>query len=341
MNTSDTAPAPHERLVVATDYAEEEEPPNIAPLISIMTPCFNEEDNVEVLYERVKTALSTLPRYRYEHLFIDNASTDNTVARIKAIAAKDRNVKLIVNCRNFGHLRSPLHAFFQTRGDAVIAMASDLQDPPELIPEFIAKWEEGFKVVIGVKPRSRETFLMFSLRKLYYKGVGKISDVPLINNFTGFGLYDREVVEAIRATNDRYPYFRGLIADFGYPRAEIQFIQPRRTHGITKNNFYSLYDIAMLGITSHSKVPLRLAAMAGFFLGFVSLLIALGYLIAKLLLWDSFSLGMAPLVIGVFFFASVQLFFIGILGEYIGAIHTQVTKRPLVIERERVNFEND
>ena len=291
-----------------------------------------------MLYERVKVALSTLPKYRYEHLFIDNASTDGTVTRIKAIAAKDRNVKLIVNCRNFGHLRSPLHAFFQAGGDAVIAMASDLQDPPELIPEFIAKWEEGFKVVIGVKPRSRETLLMFSIRKLYYKGIGKISDVPLIDNFTGFGLYDREVVEEVRATGDRYPYFRGLIADLGYPRAEIPFVQPQRVRGITKNNFYSLYDIAMLGITSHSKVPLRLATMAGFLLGFISLLIAMGYLLAKLLFWDNFTFGMAPLVIGLFFFASVQLFFTGILGEYIGAIHTQVTKRPLVIEKERINF---
>ncbi|MFZ2267943.1 MAG: glycosyltransferase family 2 protein [Azonexus sp.] len=311
------------------------------PLISVMTPCFNEEENVGPLYERIKAAFSKLPEYRYEHLFIDNASSDRTVERIKALASEDKNVKLIVNCRNFGHIRSPLHAFFQTTGDAVIVMVSDLQDPPELIPEFVKKWAEGFKIVIGVKPESQESPLMFLVRKLYYKGVGKISDVPLINNFTGFGLYDREVVEAVRATGDRYPYFRGLIADLGYPRAEIPFVQPQRVHGITKNNFYSLYDTAMLGITSHSKVPLRLATMAGFFLGFVSLLIAMGYLVAKLLLWDNFTLGMAPLVIGVFFFASVQLFFIGILGEYIGAIHTQVTKRPLVIEQERVNFNDD
>lgn len=309
-------------------------------LISVMTPCFNEEDNVEPLYERIKAAFATLPQYRYEHVFIDNASTDGTVERIKALAAADPNVKLIVNARNFGHIRSPLHAFFQTSGDAVIVMVSDLQDPPELIPEFVAKWEEGFKVVIGVKPRSRETPLMFLLRRLYYKGVGKISDVPLIDNFTGFGLYDREVVEVVRATGDRYPYFRGLIADLGYARAEIPFVQPRRLRGITKSNFYSLYDTAMLGITSHSKVPLRLATMAGFFLGFVSLFIAFGYLVAKLAFWDNFALGMAPLVIGMFFLGSVQLFFIGILGEYIGAIHTQVTKRPLVIEKERVNFDD-
>lgn len=308
-------------------------------LISVMTPCFNEVENVEPLYERIKAAFEKLPQYRYEHIFIDNASTDGTVDRIKAIAAQDANIKLIVNARNFGHIRSPLHAFLQTNGDAVIVMVSDLQDPPELIPEFIAKWEQGFKVVIGVKPKSRETPLMFFLRKLYYKGIGMISDVPLIENFTGFGLYDREVVEEVRATGDRYPYFRGLIADLGYPRAEIPFVQPRRERGITKSNFYSLYDTAMLGITSHSKVPLRLATMAGFFLGFVSLFIALAYLVAKLLFWDNFAMGTAPVIIGIFFLGSVQLFFIGILGEYIGAIHTQVTKRPLVIENERVNFD--
>lgn len=308
-------------------------------LISVVTPCFNEEGNVEPLYERIKAAFAALPQYRFEHLFIDNASTDRTVERIKSIAARDRNVKLIVNCRNYGHIRSPLHAFFQAGGDAVIVMVSDLQDPPELIPEFIARWEQGFKVVTGIKPKSRESALMFLMRRLYYKTIGRISDVPLIENFTGFGLYDREVVEAVRDTGDRYPYFRGLIADLGYSRAEVPFVQPQRAHGVTKNNFYSLYDTAMLGITSHSKVPLRLAAMAGFGLSLLSLLAALGYLVAKLLYWESFSLGMAPILIGLFFFASVQLFFIGILGEYIGAIHTQVHKRPLVVEKERVNFD--
>lgn len=313
---------------------------NLTQLISITTPCFNEEGNIEPLYHRIKAALATLPQYRYEHIFIDNASTDNTVERIKSLASKDKNVKLIANCRNFGPIRSPLHVFLESKGNAVIVMASDLQDPPELIPEFIKKWEEGYKVVIGTKPQSKEPPLIFLLRKIYYKSIGRISDVPLIENFTGFGLYDRVVVEDIRETNDRYPYFRGLVADLGYPRAEIPFIQPKRAHGVPKINLYGLYDVAMLGVTSHSKVPLRLATMAGFFLSFISLLIAFGYLTAKLLFWESFSLGMAPLVTGVFFFASVQLFFIGILGEYIGAIHTQVTKRPLVTEKERINFDN-
>lgn len=209
-----------------------------------------------------------------------------------------------------------------------------------MISEFLKQWEAGFKVVIGVKPKSKETPLMFLLRRGYYRIIGKMSDVPLIENFTGFGLYDREVIATIRALDDPYPYFRGLIAELGYPRAEIPFEQPRRVRGVTKNNFYTLYDLAMLGVTSHSKLPLRLAAMGGFLLSFLSLLVAFGYVLAKLLFWDSFSLGMAPLIIGLFFFGSVQLFFIGLLGEYIGAIHTHVMKRPLVVEKERVNFDS-
>jgi glycosyltransferase involved in cell wall biosynthesis len=310
------------------------------PLISVVTGCFNEEDNVEPLYRRIKAAFALLPNYRYEHVIIDNDSSDHTVERVKAIAADDRSLKLIVNNRNFGHVRSPLHALYQLRGDAVIVMASDLQDPPELIPQFVQKWAEGFKVVIGVKPKSRESRWMAQLRRSYYAFVGMISDVPLIPNFTGFGLYDREVIDAIRAVDDRYPYFRGLIADLGYPRAEIPFLQPRRERGITKNSFYTLYDVAMLGITNHSKVPLRMATFFGFLLSLLSLCVAIGYLIAKLMYWNSFALGTAPLVVGVFFLGAVQLFFIGILGEYIGAIHTQVHKRPLVTEKERVNFDD-
>jgi glycosyltransferase involved in cell wall biosynthesis len=313
--------------------------PALRPLISVMTPCFNEEDNVVFLYQRIRGAFASLPGYRYEHVFIDNASTDRTVERIKQLASGDRAVKLIVNNRNFGHIRSPLHAFYQVQGTAVITLASDLQDPPELIPDFVRKWEEGYKVVIGVKPKSEESWLMFGFRRLYYGLVGRISDVPLIPNYTGFGMYDREVIEAVRAIDDRYPYFRGIIADLGYPRAEIPFLQPRRNRGMSKNNFYTLYDNAMLGITNHSKVPLRLATFSGFVLSILSLLIALSYLIAKLLFWNKFSLGTAPLVIGVFFLGAVQLFFVGILGEYIGAIHTQVHKRPLVTEKERVNFD--
>jgi glycosyltransferase involved in cell wall biosynthesis len=306
-----------------------------------MTPCFNEEDNVDALYEGIRAAFVTLPRYRYEHVFIDNASTDQTVSRLKSIAARDRNVKLIVNNRNFGPIRSPMHAFYEVRGDAVIALAADLQEPPELIPQYVQKWEEGYKVVVGVKPRSKESKLMFYVRQSYYAFLGRISEAPLIPNFSGFGLYDREVIEAVRAIDDHYPYFRGIIADLGYERAEIPFVQPRRKRGVSKNNFFSLYDNAMLGITNHSRVPLRMATFCGFGLSLASLLIAFGYLIAKLVFWNSFSLGTAPLVIGVFFLGAVQLFFIGILGEYIGAIHMRVHKRPLVTERERINFDAD
>jgi polyisoprenyl-phosphate glycosyltransferase len=306
--------------------------------ISIVTPCYNESDNVAELIERVGTVMSSFPHLDYEHIFIDNDSGDDTVEKIRRIAITDPHVRLIVNNRNFGHIRSPLHAMLQADGDAVIAMVADLQDPPEMIARFIDHWQSGSKVVIGVKPSSNETPLMFLLRRSYYRLVGKIADIPLIENYTGFGLYDREVVNRIRALDDPYPYFRGLIAEFGYPRVEIPFEQPRRVRGVTKNNFYTLYDTAMLGITSHSKLPLRLAAMCGFALSLLSLLIAFGYGVAKLLYWDSFSLGIAPLIIGLFFFGSVQLFFIGLLGEYIGAIHTHVLKRPLVVEKERFNF---
>jgi glycosyltransferase involved in cell wall biosynthesis len=306
-------------------------------LICVMIPCYNEADNIAPLYARITAAFATIPDQRYCLQFIDNASTDDTVARIKALAATDSSIRLIVNMRNFGAMRSGLHGFLQAPGDAVINMVADLQDPPEMIPDFVGKWREGFKVVIGIKPESHESAVMFRIRRAYYKLVGRLSEIPLIENFTGFGLYDREVVEHVRATEDRYPYFRGMIADFGYPRAEIPFVQPRRERGVSSNNFYSLYDLAMLGITSHSKVPLRLAAMAGFCLSGLSLLVALGYLVAKLLFWYHFPANTAPILIALFFFASVQLFFIGILGEYIGVILTHVTKRPLVIEKERVN----
>lgn len=307
--------------------------------LSIVTPCFNEHNNVEELSIRIREAMNNKKEYGYEHIFIDNDSSDGTAEKIKQLISDDPRIRLIVNCRNFGPIRSPTYALFQTQGDAIIAMASDLQDPPELICDFIEKWEAGFKVVIGIKPKSKESALMFLLRRIYYRGLKKISETPLIQNFTGFGLYDREVILKIQSLDNPYPYIRGLIAELGYPRAEISFEQPRRKRGISKLNFYALYDAAMLGITSHSKLPLRLATMSGFVLSFLSLLIAFGYGLAKLLFWNSFSLGIAPLVVGLFFFGSVQLFFIGMLGEYIGAIHTQVMKRPLVIEKERINFD--
>jgi glycosyltransferase involved in cell wall biosynthesis len=310
------------------------------PLLTILTPCYNEEGNVREVYQQVKAVMETLPGYDYEHLFIDNASKDSTVEILRELAAADRRVKVIVNTRNFGHIRSPYHAFLQARGDAIVSCVADLQDPPELIPQFVRKWEEGYKVVIGVKKGSRESWVMSRTRKFYYWLVARLSsDVELVHNFTGFGLYDREVVEQFRSTEEQYPYFRGLVSDFGYERAEISYVQPARTRGRTKNGFFSLYDVAMLGVTSHSKVPLRLATMAGFTISILSLLVALGYLVAKLMFWNELQLGVAPLLIGIYFFGAVQLFFIGVLGEYIGSIHTQVHKRPLVVEKERINFD--
>jgi glycosyltransferase involved in cell wall biosynthesis len=308
-------------------------------LISIVTPCYNEEENVEKTYGQVKSLFASLGQYRYEHIFIDNASTDRTVEILRRLAAEDKNVKVILNSRNFGHIRSPYYAILQARGDAVILIVADLQEPLDLIPVFLQKWEEGHKIVMGVKNRSQESAAMFALRKAYYHLVRKLSEIELTNNFYGFGLYDRSIVEILRKTNDPYPYFRGLIADLGFSPVKIQYTQLRRERGITKNNFYTLYDIAMLGITSHSKVPLRLATMAGFISAGLSLMVALLYFVYKLLFWNSFQVGMAPLVIGIFFFSAVQLFFTGVLGEYIGMIHTQVVHRPLVIEKERINFD--
>ena len=310
------------------------------PLLTVLTACCNEEGNVREVYQQVKAAMNTLPGYDYDHLFIDNASTDRTVGILRELAAADKRVKVIVNTRNFGHIRSPYYAFLQARGDAVISCVADLQDPPDLIPQFVKKWEEGYKVVIGVKQGTKEPWLMRRARRLYYWLVTKLStDVELVQNFTGFGLYDREVVEQFRGTDEQYPYFRGLVSDFGYERAEIGYMQPRREHGRTKNDFFSLYDMAMLGITNHSKVPLRIAALVGFTISLLSLLVAFGYLIAKLMFWNELQMGTAPLLIGIYFFGAVQLFFIGVLGEYIGAIHTQVHKRPLVVEKERINFD--
>lgn len=307
--------------------------------ISVVTACFNEEENVREVYEQVKAVFTDLPQYDYEHLFIDNASKDRTVAILKEIAQTDRRVKIIVNTRNFGHIRSPVYGLMQATGDAVISVVADLQDPPTMIKDFIGKWEEGYKIAIGIKTQSEESPLFFAVRKVYYNLVGRLSDIELIKNFTGFGLYDQEVIETLRSIKDPYPYFRGLICDLGFERAAIGYVQPSRKRGFTKNNFYDLYDMAMLGITNHSKVPLRLATMTGFIVAFLSLLTALVYFVYKLAFWENFQVGMAPLVIGLFFFSSVQLIFIGIIGEYIGAIHTQVLKRPLVIEKERINFD--
>lgn len=282
--------------------------------------------------------MAALPGYDYEHIFIDNASKDETVPILRGLAKQDKRVKVIVNIRNFGVVRSPIHGMLQARGDVVVAMASDLQDPPELISQFVAKWEQGYKAVMAVKSRSEEPAVIFAIRKLYYRLLRRFADVELVENATGFGLYDRQILDILRRLDDPYPYFRGQIAELGFEVAKVEFTQPRRKRGITKNNFYTLFDIALLGMTSHSKVPLRLATMLGFSSAALSLLVALFYLVYKLIFWSRFAAGQAPLVVGLFFFLSVQLFFLGVVGEYVGSIHTHVRHMPLVVEKERINF---
>jgi glycosyltransferase involved in cell wall biosynthesis len=307
-------------------------------LITVVTPCYNEEGNARELYTAVRRVFEGMPQYRYEHIFIDNASKDATAEILRALASADENVKVILNARNFGQVRSPYHALLQAQGDAAIVMACDFQDPPELITRFIEQWEAGYRIVLGVKESAEESGFFYAVRSRYYRTLARISDTQIVQQATGFGLYDRAVIDALREIDDPYPFFRGLLGEIGYPIAQIPFRQPLRKRGVSSQNFYTLYDIAFLGIVSHSKVPLRLATMLGFALSAFTLLVAIAYLLYKLLFWSRFQVGIAPVVIGFFFVSSVQLFFIGIVGEYIGSIWTQVRKHPHVFERERINF---
>ena len=306
--------------------------------LSIVTPCYNEEGNIVELIRHVRELMAKLPAYHYEHIFIDNCSTDRTLALLRGFAAEDRRIKIIVNARNFGHIRSPYYGLLQAQGDAVISLVADLQDPPDLILDFVREWEAGHKVVVGIKTRSRETWWMYQLRGLYYRFLRRVADAELLEQFTGFGLYDRRIMDLLRGLREPYPYFRGLISDVGYDIKRVAYAQPERFHGKTKNGFFSLFDLAMLGFTSYSKVPLRLATLVGFFTAGLSLVVGMGYLIAKLLFWNTFTAGVAPVMVGIFFLGSVQLIFMGIVGEYVGAVFTYVQNRPLVIEKERINF---
>ncbi len=309
------------------------------PLISVVTPCYNELGNVRPLRDAIREIFAKLPQYDYEHILIDNCSNDGTPEALRALAAEDPRVKVVFNTRNFGHIRSPVHGLCQAYGDAAILMASDFQDPPEMIFEMLKRWEEGHRIVMAVKTSSNESPVLYFLRSMYYRILDMLSDVKLVNNATGFGLFDRKVMDIVRSIDDPYPYFRGMVADIGWNLATVPFNQPRRKRGLTKNNFYTLYDMAMLGLTNHSKVPLRLATMGGFVFAILSILAACLYFALKLIFWYNFAAGMAPLVIGLFLFFSVQLFFTGLIGEYILAILTQVQKRPLVVEQERINFD--
>jgi glycosyltransferase involved in cell wall biosynthesis len=306
--------------------------------ISFISPCFNEEDNIDDLYQRVSTYWDANPQFDYEYVIIDNASTDNTVQKLKTIANRDNRVKIIINTRNFGHIRSPYWGILQTSGDATIYMASDLQDPPELAMQFIKEWESGYNIVLATKPVAEGNQFIHFLRKLYYRILDDISDIQLVRDATGFGLYDKKVLDEIRKINDPYPYLRGLICELGFPIKTIDFKQPRRVRGISKNNFYTLYDIAMLGLVSHSLVPIRIASLIGLVIGMLSIFVGGAFLIAKLIWWDYFPMGVAPIAIALFGLFGLLFIFMGLLGEYIGVIQTHVSKRPIVVEKERINF---
>lgn len=308
--------------------------------ISIVAGCYNEAGNLRELYRRCRAVLQKFPQYDYEFILADNCSTDGTREVLRELCREDKKFKAIFNANNFGHIRSPFNAFLQATGDAVVSMCSDLQEPPEVIEEFIRKWEAGYKVVVGIRSGTAASLWMEKLRQGYYSLLaGSSRDEAVIPRFTGFGLYDRCFMEALKKFHDPYPYFRGLVSEIGFKRAEVPFFQEERKHGLTKNNFFTLYDMAMTGFVNHTKLPLRLAVFCGFALALLSFLIALGYLVYKLLYWDTFTLGLAPLVIGLFFFSAVQLIFIGIIGEYLGAVWTQVKNRPLVVEEEKINFD--
>ncbi len=308
-------------------------------LISVVVPTYNEQENVVPLTDTlVKIFAEELPEYDYEIIFIDNHSKDNTKTLIRQICSENPNVKAIFNARNFGQMRSPVYGFKQAYGDCVVRLNADFQDPPSLIPTFVREWEKGHKIVIGIKEKTEEGFFMAFVRRQYYKFLRKITDIGHIENFTGFGLFDKAFVDVVRNIHDPMPYFRGMVAEFGFEYKTILYQRPNRRAGKSKNHFYTLYDVAMIGITSYSKVMLRLASFLGFIIGGLSFLVALVYFIMKLVHWDWFRSGIAPLVIGVFFLGGVQLFFIGLLGEYVLAINSRVLDRPLVVEEERLNF---
>jgi glycosyltransferase involved in cell wall biosynthesis len=306
--------------------------------VSVVIPCFNEEENVNTVYSRTVDVFRQLPAYEYEIIFIDNDSRDRTVSLLREIAARDKQVKVIVNSRNFGHLRSPFHALMNTTGDAALMMAADLQDPPELILDFVRKWEEGYDIVMAVKDQTEERGMLPILRKVYYYFLANMAENEVVQGFHGYSLLDRKVVEALRTFQDPFPFFRSMLLEAGFRKAFVPFLQPTRKRGVTANNFYSLYDTAMLGLVQNSKVPLRLAIFVGFLIACGSFAVATGYLIRKLLYWNDVSLGIAPLIIGLFFLSGTQLIFLGVIGEYLGAVYTQLKNRPLVIERERINF---
>jgi dolichol-phosphate mannosyltransferase len=307
-------------------------------LISIVTPTFNEEFNVLELYDRIKNIIKIFPLYSFELIFIDNASNDGTVNILKSISKIDNRVKIIINTRNFGHIRSPYYGLMQANGSAVIYLASDLQDPPELIKDFIYQWEKGYKLVMAIKPASETSTFFHLSRKIYYKFLNIISDVKILENATGFGLYDKVVIDYFKKIKDPYPYLRGFVCELGYKIKTIEFVQPSRKKGFTKNNIYTLYDIGLLGIINHSKLPLRILSFASLSTGFLSILFSFYYIISKLLFWSAYPIGMSPLIIGLFFMFGLLFILLGFLSEYILNIHVKLSNYPIVVEQERINF---
>lgn len=309
--------------------------------ISILIPCYNEQENVVPMSEAIVNLFETeLAQYDYELVFIDNDSKDNTRPLLREICAKNARIKAIFNAKNFGQFNSPYYGILQTTGDCTISMVCDFQDPVELIPQYIREWENGYKIVIGIKKSSKENPVMYKLRSTYYKIIKRFSNVEQIEHFTGSGLYDREFVEVLRNLKDPTPFLRGIVAELGYRRKEIPYEQPQRRAGKTHNSFYTLYDAAMLSFTSYTKIGLRLATFMGIGIGILSAVMGIAYLVMKLLYWNRFVAGMAPMLIGIFFLGSIQLFFLGFMGEYILSINQRIMNRPLVIEEERLNFED-
>ncbi len=306
-------------------------------LISIVTPTYNEEENIEKLCESINQVMDR-HEYDYEHIVIDNCSTDSTIDKLRKLTKENKKLKVIINSKNFGHIKSPIHGMCQASGDAIILMMSDFQDPIDLIPKYISEWDKGTKVVMAQKDTSDENYLTHRIKKFFYKLINKVSDTKLLINTTGAGLYDKSIVNLVKEINDPYPYFRGLIPELTSDIKLIKFHQPKRKKGKTKNNFYTLYDIGVLGLVKHSKLPLRSITFIGIITGIFSIIIGLGYFVAKLLFWDSFDLGVAPLVIGFFVITSIQIFLLGFIGEYVMTILTHSRKLPLVIEKERINF---
>ena len=307
-------------------------------LISIVTPTFNEEKNIYSFSKEISIQMQNLD-YDYEHIIIDNASTDDTQNIINKLCAENKKVKAIFNRKNFGHIRSPYHAILQANGDAIILVAADFQDPPILIPKLIEKWRQGSDIVLLKRKKTQENIFLEFVKKLFYRIINLISETSLTEKTTGSGIFDKKIIEELKKIDEPYPYFRGLLTEITDNIDVIEFDQLKRSHGKSKNNFFTLFDIAMLGIIKHSKLPLRFMTVSGFVLSFFSLLVGLFFFIYKLLFWESFQLGLAPLILGLFFGISIQVFMLGIIGEYVGFILTQVRKMPLVIEKKRINFD--